>query len=165
MFCRWSCEQKFRLLFSICILFGIILFNIILFKVLYYIGSNMGPPNTSREVRRYLQRNQLGLADECVDRLLNFGLLSDDEALRFMATENGGIWDFVGENPSVSDDVMIKGYNMLTDEGKNKFRDQWRYWGWTRNRMKLANDVWREQKDKESKSQGKCTLWFPIVNE
>jgi hypothetical protein len=32
MFCRWSFEQKFRLLFSICILFGIILF-----KVLYYI--------------------------------------------------------------------------------------------------------------------------------
>ena len=49
----------------------------------------MGPPDTSREVRRYLQRNQSGLADECVDRLLNFGLLSDDEALRFMATENG----------------------------------------------------------------------------
>lgn len=142
MFCRWSCEQKFRLLFSICILFGIILF-----EVLYYIGSNMGPPDTSREVRRYLQRNQSGLADECVDRLLNFGLLSDDEALRFMATENSGIWYFVGKNPSVSDGVMIKGYNMLTDEGKNKFRNQWSYWGWTRNRAKLANFVWKVQEE------------------
>ena len=142
MFCRWSCEQKFRLLFSICILFGIILF-----EVLYYIGSNMGPPDTSREVRRYLQSNQSGLADECVDRLLNFGLLSDDEALRFMATENGGIWYFVGKNPSVSDGVMIKGYNMLTDEGKNKFRNQWIYWGWTRNRAKLANFVWKVQEE------------------
>ena len=142
MFCRWSFEQKFRLLFSICILFGIILF-----KVLYYIGSNMGPPDTSREVRRYLQRNQLGLADECVDRLLNLGLLSDDEALRFMATENGGIWYFVGKNPSVSDGVMIKGYNMLTDEGKIKFRNQWSYWGWTRNRAKLANFVWKVQEE------------------
>ena len=107
----------------------------------------MGPPDTSREVRRYLQRNQLGLADECVDRLLNLGLLSDDEALRFMATENGGIWYFVGKNPSVSDGVMIKGYNMLTDEGKNKFRNQWSYWWWTRNRAKLANFVWKVQEE------------------
>ncbi len=107
----------------------------------------MGPPDTSKEVRRYLQRNQLGLADECVDRLLNLGLLSDDEALRFMATENGGIWYFVGKNPSVSDGVMIKGYNMLTDEGKNKFRNQWSYWGWTRNRAKLANFVWKVQEE------------------
>ncbi len=156
----WSRHFKISIIVGICCIL-----TFIFIKRLYYAGLNMGPPGTRREVRRYLQRNQLGLADECVDRLLNLGLLSDDEALRFMLTENEGIWFFIGENLSVSDDVMIKGYNMLTDEGKNKFRDQWRYWGWTQNRMKLANDVWREQKDKESKSQGKCTLWFPIVNE
>ena len=156
----WSRHFKISIIVGICCIL-----TFIFIKRLYYAGLNMGPPTYRGKALRFLRRNSSGFNEDCLNRLLNLGLLTNDEVLRFMLTENEGIWFLIGENLSVSDDVMIKGYNMLTDEGKNKFRDQWRYWGWTQNRMKLANDVWREQKDKESKSQGKCTLWFPIVNE
>lgn len=126
-----------------------ILLAVISIKALYYIGMNMGPPNDRKEALEYLRRNSLGLSDDCLNRLLNLGSLTDDEVLRFMTAENEGIWFLVGENLSVSDDAILKGYNVLTEEGKTKFRGQLRYWGWSQSRMKLAYCVWSEQKTKK----------------
>jgi len=122
-------------------------------KALYCIGLNMGPPSYRGEALSFLRRNSLEIEDDCFKRLVNLDSLNDDEVLRFMAMENEGIWFLIGENLSVSDDIMIKGYSMLSAEGKENFRAQWRYWGWSQNRVQLACVVWRDAEDRVSQLQ------------
>ena len=120
---------------------------IVSIRALYFIGRNMGPPNDKNIADRYLRENSAEFDPNAVARLLNLEHLSGRDVLMFMSADCDSVWYLVGENKSVSDEQIIKGYDLMTPAGKSKFRDQWRYWGWTANRMQLAKHVWGVQNE------------------
>ena len=135
-------EIRVALSISLCVLVALFML-----KALLFIGSNMGPPSNKRIARRYLKEHDQKFEKSVTDKLLNLEVLSEQEALQFMATDSDSVWYFIGENKSVSDDVIIKGYDAMPLDNKVKFRENWRYWGWTRDRPLLGNHVWKEESE------------------
>lgn len=85
------------------------------------------------------------LDDDVVNRLLNREALTEDEVARFMKIDCAAVWYAVGDNRSVSDEEMIKCYDLMPKELKDRFRENWRYWGWTRDRQDLSHHIWPKQ--------------------
>ncbi len=110
-------------------------------SAIYLVGLRMGPPNDRRAACRYICDHCPDVSVDARTRLLNLDLLTRHEVLIFMKMECESVWYFVGENKSVSDSEMIRGYDLMTERGKNKFRNEWRYWGWGTSRQRLAAHV------------------------
>lgn len=136
-------ELKVSLFVGITVLIGVVAF-----KSLFLIGSNMGPPNNRKEALRYLGARPSEFDERSVTRLINLEELTDAEVMRFLAAESDAVWYFIGENMSVSDAAIIEGYNKMSMENKARFRDNWKYWGWTDNRRILARHVFSEPSDR-----------------
>ena len=134
-------KKEIRVALAICIC---VLVTAFMRKALIFIGSNMGPPSNKRSAQRYLQEHMQKFEKSVADKFLNLDVLSEQEVLQFMATDSDSVWYFIGENKSVSDDTIIKGYDAMPSDNKVKFRENWRYWGWTSDRPRLGNHVWKE---------------------
>ena len=108
-------KTEIRVALSICLC---VLVALIMLKALLFIGSNMGPPSDKKAARRYLQEHVHEFEKSVADKLLNLDVLSEQEALQFMATSSDSVWYFIGENKSVPDDVIIKGYDAMPLDNK-----------------------------------------------
>lgn len=132
-------EWKVSLFVGITALIGVVAF-----KLLFLLGSNMGPPNNRKEALRYLSARPSEFDERSAVRLVNLAELTDTEVMRFLSTESDAVWYFIGENMSVSDAAIIEGYDKMSMANKARFRDNWKYWGWTGNRRILARHVFGE---------------------
>ena len=141
--CLMAAKNKIELKVSLFV--GITaLIGVVAFKLLFLIGSNMGPPNNRKEALRYLSARPSEFDERSVTRLVNLADLTDAEVMRFLSAESDAVWYFIGENMSVSDAAIIEGYDKMSMENKARFRDNWKYWGWTGNRRILARHVFAE---------------------